>query len=561
MYTFKSDHGKFAAAEDGGHMPGVIDGRAAGLMTATRDAVGPWEEFEIVPSDEPDKYAIESINGFYACCENEGKDGIIAFNREFIGPWEKFILHIQDNGQKVSFESVCRPGYFIKVWPDGRVSLDQAMFDGFPSPLPGEYETFIVDPPISSFSPVESLIRGQLRVTEAGYADDMGPINPIGIHVGDLFSKFVRNPAHSENIIRQSRDVGYSLIHFWMNLGTIGTYWNGRECGPGYTPDFWTRLSELGDLFDKYGMKGGYNLGDYKLWSGSHAEFFSQLGRELRGRDNQTAAYVFCGNEAWQTGADSPHEISDALDTFKAECPTIPITTTCPTSESKEDINEWCYGDFYSIHGWRDGEDHDRIRHIFSVMWEGDPPVRFGYQDEPTGPGDAVSVKPAHCYDGRDVDANHMCALAVQSILCNQAFNYFCSDGVKSDGDITRWAGFYEVPRIKSIIPSDIMSWPGAFHFGDSQSARRVFGPQEGQHLRFDHRISHDGRLFGLFYGDEGKNVARCHQACVISLIGFDGSIGQEVQYNPGEMIRLDFVRSQGGQPGYTAQVISGHLI
>lgn len=562
MTTLKSDHGKFASAEDGGGIPGqIIDGRPGGLMTATRDSVGAWESFEIVESDEKGIYGIQSCHGFYACCENEGKDGIIVFNRDSIGGWEKFTLSI--DGAKVSFQSVCRPGYFIKVWGDGRVSLDQPMWEGQPSPNPGGYETFIADPPISFFSPVESVIKGQLRIDEAGFVDDENNrINPIGLHVGDLFSVFVRDPAKAESIIKLASSAGYPYIHFWMNLGTLGDYWSGRECGPGYTQDFWGQLSRFGDLLDKYGMKGGYNLGDYKLWSGTHKEFFRELGRHLRARSNKTAAYVFGGNEAWQTGANNKEEISDALDEFKAEAPEIIVTTTAPPTESASDIAEWCSGDFYAIHGFRGNEDHDRIRHIFSVPWEGHPPSKYGIQDEPTGPGDEVSVKPAHCYEGRDVDANHMCALAVQSLMCNQGFNYFCGAGVKSDTPLDSYAGFYEVPiACKSIVPLDIMGWPGVFHFGASQSGNRVFSPLAEDSLRFDHRISHEGKIFGIFYGDQGHTRAKCERACFLSFVSWNGSVSPEMQFDLGQELSFNFVRSTNGQPnGYTAQAVIGRL-
>ena len=559
MTTLKSDHGKFASSEDGGKEQGITDGRPNGLMTATRDSAGAWESFTIEESDEPGIYGIKSTHGFYACCEDEGKAGYIAFNRPGITAWEKFKLWI--SGEMVSFESVCRPGYFIKVWGDGRVSLDQPMWEGQPANEPGGYETFTADPPISLFTPIASQIKGQLRVTSAGFADDAGPFLPIGLHVGDLFSVFVRDPTKAESIVSKAQAAGYPLIHFWMNLGTLGgDYWLGRECGWGYTNDFWGQLSRFGDLLDKYGMKGGYNLGDYKLWSGTHTEFFAELGRHLRSREHKTAAYVFGGNEAWQTGADSKTEISDALEAFTAECNTVPVTTTAPPSESAEDIDEWCGGDFFAIHGFRDNEDHDRIRHIFSVPWEGSPPCAYGLQDEPTGPGDEVSVKARHCYEGRDVDANHICALAVQSLMCNQGYNYFCGAGVKSDTDITTYPGFYETARVKAIVPIDIMGWPGPLHFGSSQP-NRVFSPCAEDTLRFDHRISHEGGIFGIFYGDEGHTAARCEQACFLSLVHWDGSISEEKQFDLGQEIHFDFVRSQGGQPnGYTAQVVVGRL-
>ena len=45
-FNLKSDHGKFCSAEDGGGNEGqVVDGRPAGLLTATRDSAGGWETF------------------------------------------------------------------------------------------------------------------------------------------------------------------------------------------------------------------------------------------------------------------------------------------------------------------------------------------------------------------------------------------------------------------------------------------------------------------------------------------------------------------------------------
>ena len=48
--------------------------------------------------------------------------------------------------------------------------------------------------------------------------------------------------------------------------------------------------------------------------------------------------------------------------------------------------------------------------------------------------------------------------------------------------------------------------------------------------------------------------------ACFLSFVGFDGEVSEEVQYDLGEEIHLNFVRSQDGQPGYTAQVVTGRL-
>lgn len=425
------------------------------------------------------------------------------------------------------------------------------------------------DEPLPTPDPDFVGIQGRLRLDDAGYCDDVKRINPVGVHLGDIFSKFTYDEAHAEKYVIWARNAHYPYIHFWMNLGTLpnrdgsmpNSFWAGRECGPGFTPDFWGKLGRFGDLLDKYGMKGGYNLGDWKLWEGDHKSFFRELGRHTRSRANKTAAYVFGGNEAWQTGASSKEEILDALDEFKTEDHETIVTTTSPPTEDTAEIAAWCGGDFYAIHGWRDGEDHDRLRHIFSVNWDGHPPAKFGKQDEPTGNGDEVSVKAQHCYHGRDVDANHLCALAVQSLVSNQGFNFMSSEGVKSDGDITKRAGFYEVGKVSRIVPIDIMAWPKSFHFGSSQSAHRVFSPGRSDTLRFDHRISHDGRIFGVFYGDQGETFARCERACFLSFVNWDGSVGSEKQYDLGTEIHFNFVRSTNGLPnGYTAQAVIGRL-
>ena len=404
-------------------------------------------------------------------------------------------------------------------------------------------------------------IVGQLRITGDGYADDNGLVLPLGIHLGDLFSVYTRDPQRAVDALSVSSAAGYALVQFWLNLGSLsGDYWAGREIGPEITPDYWGQLTRFADVLDSYGMRGIFCTGDYELRSMSHGDFARQLGELLRGRD--TGALVIAGNEAWQTGADDISTLQDFCSAFKSVCPDVPITTTAPPTEAKEDIANWCDGDYYAIHGYRGGEDHDRIRHVFSVPWEGDPPCEHGYQDEPTGPGEDVSVKASHCYDGRDVDAHHMCALAAQSLLTNQGFNFFCGDGVKltDAASLQRWGGFAEVPRVAAMLPADVMSWPQGCHFGDSQSSHRVFRPNAGKEIRFDHRVAHDGRLIGLLYGDEGHVSIVCERPCFAELVDWTGEVVSAREYGEGQELVCDFVRSQGGQPGRTCLLVRGHL-
>lgn len=571
IINLKADHGKFLCAEEGGAAPGTViplpngGNRQGGLLTATRESPGAWETFTVVESDEQDKVGLLSSGGYYACCENNGQDGVIVFRSYSLGAWEKFYVHLNpDDPSKVSFESACRPGFFIKAFPDGHVELAQPMWEGEPSGEPGGYETFISDPPFSSMPGGHNAITGQLRITSRGYEDDNGLYLPIGIHVGDLFSCYCHGRTEDvKSALSKIQQAGYGLVQFWLNLGSLGgDYWAGREIGPEITPDYWGKLREFSDLLDSYGLKGIYCGGDYALRSMSHADFGRAVGEFLIARENKTAALCIAGNEAWQTGADSIDDLLQFTEAFKATGCHVPVTTTSPVTEAADSIAAWCAGDYYNIHGWRDGEDHDRIRHIFSVPWEGNPPERNGYQDEPTGPGDEVSVKASHCYHGRDVDASHLVSLAVISLMTNQGFNYFNSDGVKltSADSLASWAGFTEVANVVSLVPRDIMDWFKYIHFGDTQPDR-VFGPNYGNEVRFDHRFGPNNQIFGVLYGDEGHFGIMNYRAAHVRVRNYKGETISEQDYYPGSLLVGEFIRSQGGQPGQTSYIVDGYLI
>jgi len=476
------------------------------------------------------------------------EEGWGADSGDFVASFLNCVEQLDDAGQ-LSAENIrawwrATPEY-IERWPIWEEEQKPK-----PEPLPPDPER------------PDNAVAGQLRVTSKGYADDGGAVLPVGIHLGDLFSVYTRDPQRAIDAVSAAASAGYGLLQFWLNLGSLGgDYWAGREIGPEITPDYWGQLTRFSDVLDSYGMRGIYCTGDYELRSMSHEDFARQLGQLLAPRD--TGALVIAGNEAWQTGADSIDTLQRFCEAFASVCPDVPTTTTAPPTEAAEDIARWCDGDYYAIHGYRGGEDHDRVRHIFSVPWEGHPPTKCGYQDEPTGPGDAVSVKASHCYHGRDVDANHLCALAAMSLMTDQGFNFFCGDGVKlTTVDALRaWPGFIEVPQVAPLLPIDLMSWPKPFHFGDSQSAHRVFRPSSGSHVRCDMRIAHDGRIIGVLYGDESSAVILCERPCRVELIEWDSAVIVGMRdYRKGDDLRVIFERSQGGQPGHTAYLMRGRL-
>lgn len=49
---------------------------------------------------------------------------------------------------------------------------------------------------------------GQIRVNGSGYADDTGPILPIGLHLGDIFSKYTRDQRHVRTYLQHAVNAG-----------------------------------------------------------------------------------------------------------------------------------------------------------------------------------------------------------------------------------------------------------------------------------------------------------------------------------------------------------------
>lgn len=72
-------NGKYVSADQAGKAP----------LIANRDAVGPWEQFDLI--ELPNGYvALRShANSLYVCADNSGESPLIA-NRSSIGPWESF---------------------------------------------------------------------------------------------------------------------------------------------------------------------------------------------------------------------------------------------------------------------------------------------------------------------------------------------------------------------------------------------------------------------------------------------------------------------------------------
>ncbi|MDD5366953.1 MAG: hypothetical protein PHR30_16570 [Gallionellaceae bacterium] len=393
-------------------------------------------------------------------------------------------LYQQDLGRAPDVDGLCaylwRMGYYKDTAEQVRASLRDS----------DEYAALHPAPP----APVPS--TGGLRIVQGGFADASGPVNPVFCHAGDLFALYVRDPETVRGQLDVVRDAGYMGIRFWTTLG--GDYWTskGREVGESTTPDYWGRLATfLGDLHAR-GLRNIISQGDVGLLADRPA-FMRRLGTTIDAVGAEVAASVDAGNEAWQTGEPDPVRLAEMVTWFRAVCPGPLLTLTSPPGETKAELDAYSLdpADLYDVHGYRGGHWWDKVRHIFSLAYEGQPARRLGVQSEPTGPGPLVSVTE---YQDELTD-DTLAAMAVMSLMSRQAWVYMSSHGVSWQGPLERQPGFYSVPKAVALLPPDITSWPTLIHGGERWAGTRVFAAWGD--VRADQACSADGRVACLLDG------------------------------------------------------------
>lgn len=78
--ALRASNGQYLVAEGGG----------GGLVYANRNAIGPWEKFDLIDLGN-NKFALRAHNGQYVVAEGGG-GGLVYANRNGVGPWETFEL-------------------------------------------------------------------------------------------------------------------------------------------------------------------------------------------------------------------------------------------------------------------------------------------------------------------------------------------------------------------------------------------------------------------------------------------------------------------------------------
>jgi len=379
--------------------------------------------------------------------------------------------------------------------------LEVALVSTKPAPVP-------VQPPT---------IVGQLRVAGLAYRDDRGYVLPLLCHFGEAFSAYVRRPDAVRAELDRIRAAGYDGIRFWDVLGYYDknrpgdtnkwSAWQDREVTPvefvafsgdkkSPTPNYYEQLKAfLIELRDRK-LVAQHSRGDMNSWKWdqviAHCRRVGEVQREVG------AAVIALNeslNEAWQNGAPEPSklkEMGDALGNHAIR------GNSCGDDgyggETLEEMNRM-KRDVGIIHGHRGGESYNRIGHIHAVGYEVLPHAKVpGWQGEPAGPGDGVTV-------GREEHPEALCLMAAMALVTHQAWVYMSGYGVFWNDSISTMKGFREVAKVREYLSKDIMTWPQITHGGDRWRGTRVFVANADGTLRCDHVFAGDTRFVALVYG------------------------------------------------------------
>lgn len=387
----------------------------------------------------------------------------------------------------IAFEALSNQTYDCTLTKEG---YDPNAASHFATPEDPTLNTWIRRTP----PPYQPGLQGTLRIADGCFRDDTGCVNPIYAHAGDAFSRYTRDPDYVRSQLDLVAQQGYQGVRIWAVLG--GPYWAGREVGPGVTSDYWGHVDRFLSELRSRNLRAVWSMGDIGQLRGTRADYMASLANV--NAVHGAIDFLDCGNEAWQTGEPNPDALSECVGFYRG---TALRTLTSPPGEETHELNAYSIGnaDLYDVHGSRDGHFWDKLRHMFSIPYEGKPNKAFGIQSEPWGSGGLVSVTA-----NKSEINDEMSALgAVMSAISRQAWVWFSGEGVVLQKGLETEAGFFTNPRALALLPKDLATYERLHHSGASQSDVRTFAVPSDS-VRIDGRTASDGRTVQVIYGPPG---------------------------------------------------------
>ncbi len=400
--------------------------------------------------------------------------------------------------------------------------------------------------------PLTPALVGRLRIDGGAFVDDTGPVLPVGCHLGDGFSHYVRHPEDIRLGLARIARAGYGFVRTWFVLGrpdgSPNDYWAGREVGPWPMPrlmpaqDYWDRLAAyVGDATD-VGLKVHLAAGELVVSDELRRELFDGLAALMTHVGPDAFALVEGLNEARDTGEPDPSAVEALVERVRSVHPDNLYALSAYTGHEQRDVLEaWTpsWMDHYLVHGFRGDHVWDKTRHIFSLGYE-NPVRRLGWQGEPAGPGRRVSATD----NQPELDDEGLGLMAVTALMARQAWCYMSGPGVVWDSEpIGEMPGFTSVPRLARMLPRRLMRYEQLLHGGDRWAGQRVLAA--AGELRCDHAIDRDGAFVVVIYGPPGSYDVAIERRFAGALVHPGTGGTTPVEGAPGHALSLTF---EGGR-------------
>lgn len=481
----------------------------------------------------------------------------------------KAMVQLQDDGNFVVYEDPSGPLAGTPIWASAS------------SP-------FIIEPvdsePIPD-SPVPPL-QGPLMLVPGGVgqvvADQTGDVLPVFVHDGSDFSDWVHGrKGEVEARTKLERQAGYVGKRPFTVLGYYDqsrpdqaskwSAWAGREVTPiGFTaysgrrieatPDYYGQLREYVTMLADHGMTVILDRGDMVAFTPAQANEHMRLNGVLFGGmgepGRRVLAMLAAGNEWWQNGPagfETADMCKQMLNAFRAGAGWWPSLRglSCPpnASEEPDSLIDWgkSPATYMTVHGSRAVNSH-LIPHYFNYGRDVRPKTgQVIVSMEPIGDGHGVSV-------GRTDDPEVLTAIAASCLISGTIPVFMSGRGVWGEqgpdgpGGLDKHAGFWEVPRIPTWLPKDVMRFGTVTHSGVSQSAHRFVaaGLTEGT-PRFDFALDKpSGRFAAVLHATDWEPLRilkDCLEFRIVNMV--TGQVEREGPIRGGELLQHQYRRAR----------------
>lgn len=392
---------------------------------------------------------------------------------------------------------------------------------------------------------------GRLRLTGAGFRDDSGPVLPLYAHAGDNFSVYVRDAARAEAQLDDVAKAGYRGVRVWITLGCgeetaagcrTGAFWRGREVGPDVTPDYWGKLDAYAAAVRARGLRLVASHGDVMQLRDRQGYM-----RQLAQSEAEAAIdFIDCANEGLGTSRLTAEDFARCIAAYKG-AGGQGITSLTSVGEDRDEINAYSIppADVYDVHGFRDNRLWDKVRHIFSVAYEGRLSRAFGIQSEPPGNGAEVTA----IQNREEIDDEGAPLLGAAAFITRQAYVYFSGEGVILKRGLATETGFWTTPRLLDWLPADLLSFPLVFHSGDNNAfsrANRILAASgEGRVDCRSEGTSPGARFVCPIYGPPGSYRFPVVRAFIGKLCDFAAGVCEDLALRVGQSLDVNFRRGR----------------